>query len=230
MKTIVVTGASKGIGYETSLKLLNKGHKIIAIARTSKKLTALQKESNSELLIPIASDITSEKSLIQLQKIVSNNHPIDGLINNAGILANKPFMETSEQDWKKIFDVNLHGPVRLIQLLKKYFAEDAHIVNIGSMGGIQGSQKFPGLSAYSASKGALAVLTESLSAEFAADKISVNCLSLGAVQTEMLNKAFPGYKAPVSAKQMGAFIADFVLMGHQFMNGKIIPVSLNNPE
>jgi NAD(P)-dependent dehydrogenase (short-subunit alcohol dehydrogenase family) len=97
------------------------------------------------------------------------------------------------------------------------------------MGGFQGSAKYKGLSYYSASKAALACLSECLAAEFATSGINVNCLALGAVQTEMLEEAFPGYKAPVDAKTMARFISDFALNGHKFFNGKVLPVAIDNP-
>ena len=107
--------------------------------------------------------------------------------------------------------------------------DGSHIVNITSMGGFQGSSKYKGLAYYSASKAALACLTECLATEFSEAGIKVNCLALGAVQTEMFEEAFPGYKAPVDAREMGEFIADFALKGHKFFNGKILPVAVGNP-
>jgi len=107
--------------------------------------------------------------------------------------------------------------------------EHTHIVNIGSMGGFQGSSRYPGLSWYNAGKAALANLTESLGAEFSGRGIFINCLALGAVQTEMLDQAFPGYNAPIKPSAMAGFIGDFALHGHKFMNGKILPVALSNP-
>ena len=104
-----------------------------------------------------------------------------------------------------------------------------HVLNITSMGGVQGSAKFPGLSAYSSSKGALVILTELLAEEFKDSGPSFNALALGAVQTEMLEEAFPGYKAPVSAAQIGEYIIDFALNGHQFYNGKVLPISSSTP-
>ena len=97
------------------------------------------------------------------------------------------------------------------------------------MGGFQGSSKFPGLSAYSASKAALANLTECLAEELKEKNICANCLALGAVQTEMLETAFPGYVAPVKSREMASFIAYFATRGHQFYNGKILPVSVSTP-
>jgi NAD(P)-dependent dehydrogenase (short-subunit alcohol dehydrogenase family) len=97
------------------------------------------------------------------------------------------------------------------------------------MGGFQGAAKFPGLSAYSSSKAALAGLTECLAEELKSKNISVNCLAIGAVQTEMLAKAFPGYKAPLKPNQMAEFICNFALTGHTYFNGKIIPVASTTP-
>ena len=136
-----------------------------------------------------------------------------------------------DRSWRTIFEVNLFGVVQLIQALLPQLstASKAHIVNIGSMGGVQGSSKFPGLSAYSASKAAIANLTECLAEELKDKNISVNCLALGAIQTEMLAEAFPGYEAPVTSKAMAAYLAEFALNGHQFHNGKIIPVAVSTP-
>jgi NAD(P)-dependent dehydrogenase (short-subunit alcohol dehydrogenase family) len=97
------------------------------------------------------------------------------------------------------------------------------------MGGVQGSAKFAGLSAYSSSKAALCTLTECLAEELKLENISVNCLALGAVQTEMLSKAFPGYRAPLSASEMAEFIVQFARSGHYYFNGKILPVSSTTP-
>ena len=139
-------------------------------------------------------------------------------------------MDSTIDDFKALMDVNLYGTIRVIQGIKSHLKEGSHIVNISSMSGYQGSSKFGGLSAYGAAKAAVVGLSEVLSAEFSEDKIAVNCLCLGAVKTEMLAKAFPGFDAPVSPKQMGAYIADFVLTAHTFYNGKVLPVALNDPE
>ncbi len=230
MKTIVLTGASKGIGYQTALKLLESGCKVIAVARSAEKLEELKSKASSPHLKIIPADLTNKDDIQKILKYVADTNGIDGLINNAGALINKPFSETATDEWQFIFDINLFAPVNLINHLKPYLNRGSHIVNIGSMGGFQGSDKFPGLAAYSSAKGALGVLSECLSTEFSSDDISVNCLCLGAVQTNMLQKAFPGYQAPVQPKEMATYISDFVLNGHKFMNGKILPVALNNPE
>ncbi|XWN36172.1 MAG: SDR family oxidoreductase [Balneola sp.] len=230
MKTIVITGASKGIGFETALSLLKKDINVIAIARSSDLLKQLKSQSPTSNLSIVTADITNEEDLKKIATEVKNISVIDGLINNAGMVLNKPFSNTSYEEWKAVFEVNFFAAVQLIKLVKPFLRKKSHIVNIGSMGGFQGSDKFSGLAAYSAAKGALAILSECLSTEFSNDEIAVNCLCLGAVQTKMLEEAFPGYQAPVQPNEMASFISDFVLSGHKFMNGKVIPVSLNNPE
>jgi 3-oxoacyl-[acyl-carrier protein] reductase len=235
MMNIIITGTSRGIGYDTALELCaDSNNKILAISRSAIKQellikNAIKKNKNHQLQT-LRADIT-DSDLSAISDSISDWEKVDLLINNAGQLASGPFETLTDVVWKNMFDVNLFGPVKLINLLlpKLEAARGAHIVNLGSMGGFQGSSKFPGLSAYSASKAALANLTECLAEEFKDKKISVNCLCLGAVNTEMLAAAFPGYKAPLDSHQMANFLAWFGLNGHTFFNGKILPVSVSTP-
>jgi NAD(P)-dependent dehydrogenase (short-subunit alcohol dehydrogenase family) len=151
------------------------------------------------------------------------------LINMAGFLIPQRFMDIGQKDARKMMEINFFGPASAIRLLKPLMPAGSHIVNISSMGGFQGSSKYPGLSYYSASKAAIACLSECLAVEFAESGIRVNCLALGAVQTEMFAEAFPGYKAPVNATEMAGFVSYFAVNGQKFFNGKIIPVAVNNP-
>lgn len=228
-KTILVTGASRGIGFQTALKLAGDGHTVIATARTECKLNALADQANRGKIIPVVADLTISSDIDQLAKAAKSAGGLDGLINNAGLVHREAFMDTDIEVFKQLMDVNVYGIVRLVQALKTHLKKGSHIVNISSMSGYQGSLKFPGLSAYGAAKAAVIGLSEVLSAEFAEDEISVNCLAIGAVQTEMLEEAFPGFEAPVSPQQMGNYLADFILTGHQLYNGKILPVALNDP-
>ncbi len=229
--TILITGASRGIGYDTALQLAkDPANQIYVLSRNEGKLKTLQQAANSNNVHIIPFDLANfdEKKLsIAFSKIKS----IDILINNAGLLINEPFETLNIAKWRTIFEVNLFGVVQLVQSLLPQLTngQKAHIVNIGSMGGVQGSSKFPGLSAYSASKAAVANLTECLAEELKDKNISVNCLALGAIQTEMLAEAFPGYAAPVTSESMAAYLASFALTGHQFHNGKIIPVAVSTP-
>ncbi len=226
---IVITGASKGIGYDTALKLAeNKEHRILALSRNTAKLQTLAAKSKN--IDYLAFDIVNPDFDALLQKTEAIGG-VDILLNNAGLLINKPFQQLTMADWQNTFATNVFGVIALTQALRPALArsQNAHIVNIGSMGGFQGSSKFPGLAAYSASKAALANLTECLAEEFKDQKIAVNCLAFGAVQTEMLEAAFPGYQAPVSSEEMAEWVAWFCIKGQQFFNGKILPVSISTP-
>jgi NAD(P)-dependent dehydrogenase (short-subunit alcohol dehydrogenase family) len=233
---IVVTGASRGIGFQIVQSLAKAGVlKIIGISRNYKQLCQL-KELCSQLsmteFIPVAYDFqqitAAEPQLAGLIKQHFNH--IDILINNAGTLVNKPFESITTDEINRLFTVNYIAPALLIKyLLPLLRVSQAHIVNITSMGGFQGSVKFKGLSHYSASKAALAVLTECLAEEYKKEGLVFNALALGAVQTEMLAEAFPNFKAPVTSEQMGEFIANFAMNGKTFFNGKVLPVSLSVP-
>ena len=228
---ILLTGASRGIGYDTVVALAkNSANKLIALSRNKAKLEKLEKAVAPNKIQLLQLDITDFDD-IYLASALSEINSIDVLINNAGLLINKPFTALKMTDWLNMFEVNIFGAVRLIQVLlpKLKASKHAHILNISSMGGMQGSSKFPGLSAYSSSKAALINLTECLAEELKEDNISVNCFALGAVQTEMLDEAFPGYKAPVTSEEMANYISWFALNGHHFHNGKIIPVAVSTP-
>ena len=179
---------------------------------------------------PFSVDLSNELEVVDFVKEISSSFKsIDVLINNAGSLINKPFLEISSSDFEAVFKVNVFAVASLTRLMLPMMNAKGHVLNITSMGGVQGSAKFPGLSAYSSSKGALVILTELLAEEFKESGPSFNALALGAVQTEMLEEAFPGYKAPVSAVQMAEYIIDFALKGHQFYNGKVLPISSSTP-
>ncbi len=232
---IIVTGASRGIGYELVKQFAaQEGNLVFALSRNREKLDQLKRECGQSFpgseVVPLSTDLANEEEIVKLaETIVDRTTRIDILVNNAGALVNKSFEQITGEDFDRVFQVNVKSVVQLIQAVKTMMGEGSHIVNISSMGGYQGSAKFPGLSVYSASKGAVAVLTECLAEEFKNDGICVNCLALGAVQTEMLEEAFPGYEAPLSSEQMAGYIADFAKEGHRFYNGKILPVSLSTP-
>ncbi len=232
---IVITGASSGVGFEAVLELTAAGdHHVIALARSESNLNKLQEIAKA--LNPACKLYTAKFDIVHddyetalVPFIHERIQTVDILINNAGSLINKPFMELSQLDFVEMIQNNLLGHIKMIQNLVPLMPANSHIVNIGSMGGFQGSEKFPGLSAYSASKAALHTLTECLAAELRERGISVNCLALGSAQTEMLERAFPGFKSPVMAFEMGKYIADFALTGNKFFNGKIIPVAQTSP-
>ncbi|CAI8350070.1 MAG: Gluconate 5-dehydrogenase [Cryomorphaceae bacterium] len=217
-----ITGASRGIGLSTAQEFLSNHWNVVVLTRNIKPLQQLQLEYPEQLTL-ISLD------LLSFSKAELPNLPVDVLINNAGALINKPMSEISMEDLQRIYTINVFAPFQLINLLRDQFRPDTHIVNISSVGGVQGSVKFPGLTAYSSSKGALSILTECLQAEFQDTELAFNCLALGAVQTEMLQEAFPGYDAPIAPKDLSPYIFNFATSAHRVMKGKIISVSLTTP-
>jgi 3-oxoacyl-[acyl-carrier protein] reductase len=227
-KTIVIVGASRGIGLEI-LKIFatSQDNQIHVLTRNTSALASFSSFKNVFLH---EFDLESSQARKDAEEIFSSINNIDILINNAGKLVNKPFLEINHEDFLSCYQTNIIGVMECVQAaIPKMLEIGAHIVNISSMGGFQGSVKFAGLSAYSTSKAALVSFTELLAEEYKDTKIKVNCLCLGAVQTEMLAEAFPGYNAPLSAKEMAEYIVDFSLNAQKFMNGKIIPLSLSTP-
>ena len=229
---IVITGASRGIGKETALVLArSRENHILAISRTESSLLKLSGTSEFNNISYIATDLNKSLQSPEsfLKQLDSHFTGIDILINNAGILINKPVTELSNSEIRLMTETHFLSPLLLIKELFSRFHRGSHIVNISSMGGFQGSSRYPGMAVYSASKAALANLTESLASEYEKEGIFFNCLALGAVQTEMLEEAFPGYRAPVRADEMAEFISWFALEGSKFFNGKVLPVSVSNP-
>lgn len=228
-KVAIVTGASRGIGREICKALTEEEYQTVAVARSEQPLRKLSDSDPNIHAIP--TDLTDQQAVDSLIKQLDEQFSgIDILINNAGALINRPFKNLSLDDWRSQFESNVISAVHVTKKLLPQFKSGAHIVNISSMGGFQGSAKFPGLTAYSVSKGALSILTECLSVELSGKNIKANALCLGAVQTEMLEDAFPGIEAPVTAEQMGNYIADFAIKASEFYNGKILPVALEDPE
>ena len=215
MKNIIITGTSSGIGLEIVKIYSKNGYKVISLSRSDLPAKGLIGVEHMNF------DISKKESLVNLVNLVKNKYKkIDILINNAGKLINKSFKDLSKEDLYVI---------SLIQCLLPFFKKDSHVINISSIGGISGSSKFPGLTAYSSSKGALNILTEVLAEEFKESGPKFNSLSLGSVNTPMLNKAFPGYKAQVNPNEMASFIFDFANNSSKVFNGKVIPVSSTNP-
>lgn len=223
-KTIIVTGASRGIGHEIVKIAEKKGHKVYSISRNIKAL------KDYSFKYPRQVDLANEDSIDKFSSEVKNDGvKVDALINNAGAFLNKPFEKISKKEFEYIFQVNVFGLSSITRKVLPIIDRKGHIVNITSMGGINGAAKFTGLSAYSSSKGAVNILTELLAEEYKEKGPSFNALAFGAVQTEMLEEAFPGLKAPISAKEIADFILDFSLQGQKYFNGKIIPVSSTTP-
>jgi 3-oxoacyl-[acyl-carrier protein] reductase len=226
MKNIIITGTSRGIGFELAQLFANENHNVLAISRNTETISKLKHPKITALSVNISDD----KDIKKVMKFVSSTWKnVDIIIHNAGMLVNKPFTEISSKDFLEVYKVNVFGVASLTKSMIPFLQKGSHVVTISSMGGIQGSLKFPGLAAYSSSKGAVITLSELLAEEYKEQQIAFNVLALGAVQTEMLEEAFPGYKAPTTAKEMARYIFDFGLTGNQFYNGKVLQVSSTNP-
>jgi len=227
---IIVSGGTRGIGKEVVLNLAgDKNNQIIVIGRNENALNNFSSDFNNIQTVSFDLATVDKQADLMRDSITQHLKRVDILINMAGLLINKKFIDLSADETRSMMETNFFGPASLIRIVKPFMIKGSHIINISSMGGFQGSSKYTGLSVYSASKAALACLTECLAEEFRESGISVNCLALGAVQTEMFAEAFPGFKAPVEAKEMAEFISGFALNGNKFFNGKIIPVAVNNP-
>ncbi|SHM64637.1 SDR family NAD(P)-dependent oxidoreductase [Flavobacterium saccharophilum] len=225
MKNIIVTGTSRGIGYELALQFANAGHQVLAISRKIPQ-TLLAHQNVTCLSV----DLSDETALQEVDSFLSSTwKKVDAVVHNAGALLLKPFAETTQADFESIYKVNVFAVANLTRICLPYLQKGSHVVTISSIGGVRGSLKFAGLAAYSSSKGAVITLTELLAEEYKEQGISFNVLALGSVQTEMLNEAFPGYQAPISAEGIAAYIYDFTLNGNKYFNGKVLEVSSTNP-
>ncbi|WOD44410.1 SDR family NAD(P)-dependent oxidoreductase [Hwangdonia lutea] len=226
MSNIIITGTSRGIGFELVKLFAKSGHKVLALSRNEKPIKDIQLKHVSTMSF----DLSEAKEYRKVEAFVKENwQQVDVLINNAGALINKPFAETSISDFEYVYKTNVFGVAELTRVVLPFMKNNSHVVTISSMGGVQGSMKFPGLAAYSSSKAAVITLTELLAEEYKDSGISFNVLALGAVQTEMLEEAFPGYKAPTTALEMAQYILDFSLNGSKYYNGKLMQVSNSTP-
>lgn len=225
MKNIIITGTSRGIGYELALQFANAGHNVLAVSR--KIPQALIENQNISCL---GIDLSSGDGLTQIKDFIENAwQTVDIVIHNAGAILLKPFEEITADEFEYIYKVNVFGVAALNRVVLPFMQPGSHVVTISSMGGVQGTVKFSGLSAYSSSKGAVITLSELLAEEYREKGIAFNVLALGAVNTEMLQEAFPGYQAPLSPKEMSDYIYNFALTGNTYFNGKVLQVSSTTP-
>jgi short-subunit dehydrogenase len=223
MKTIVVTGTSSGIGHQICIQAAKMNFHVISVSRNIEPLKDIGGIES------FAIDITNKDSVDEfIANLKSKKIKIDILINNAGYLVSELFGDTTYDSFKKTFDVNVFGLAEITRSLIPIINSDGHVINISSIGGVNGSKKFPGLSAYSSSKAAVIALTEVLAEEYQ-NGPSFNVLALGAVQTKMLKEAFPDYNVDTKPEEMAKYILDFAINGNKLFNGKLISVSNSNP-
>lgn len=225
MANIIITGTSRGIGFELVKLFAREGHQVLALSRNSEPVQSLNLPNVQTLPFDLGNPTDFEK----LNEFLNQWHVVDVLINNAGRFLGKPFSETTAEEFESVYKVNVFGVAEITKTVLPLMGQEGHVVTVSSMGGVQGSLKFPGLSAYSSSKGAVITLTELLAEEYKETGPSFNVLALGAVQTEMLEEAFPGYKAPVTALEIATYVKEFALSGQKLYNGKLLQVSNSTP-
>lgn len=235
-RVVVITGVSNGIGRALVRALDSSSNLVIGISRNQKLLDSLRTELKSPTTCELLQgDISDHNDVERLTKTISTiTTRVDSLIHNAGSLLKKPLSSIMPEDLMGVYSTNVFGPAllssRLFPLLKRSPSETAsHVVHIASMGGVQGSQKFPGLAIYSSSKAALIGLAECMAEEWRNEGIRSNVLAIGSVSTEMFREAFPGIQAAVSPDKMADYIAEFALNGHELFNGKVLQVSNSTP-
>jgi len=223
MKTILISGTSSGIGHDLCVQALKLNLNVISISRNIDPTLSLSG------VVSYSIDITKKEQIDELKKDLERKKvKIDILVNNAGFLKKELFQDSSIDSFRNTYNVNVFGLAELTRQLLPLINRSGHVVNISSIGGVNGSKKFPGLSVYSSSKSAVIGLTEVLAEEFPSGP-SFNVLALGSVNTKMLNEAFPDYKAQTDSKEMAEYILDFALNGNKLFNGKLISVSKTNP-
>lgn len=233
MKVLII-GASSGLGEETT-KILSKRADISAlflVSRNKEKLSALkvEVESNGKECDYLSLDLIQTDLIESKLSSFLSNRDIDVLFFNAGTLVNGRLVDTSQMDVAKTFATNT---IAFIETWKAVYpviksSSKAQVITSGSMGGVQGSVKFPGLAAYSASKSALASLCEVLAVEHEEERIIFNCLAFGSINTKMLQEAFPDYACEVSPEDMANYVVNF-MTGPRLFNGKVLPVSITTP-
>jgi len=233
---VMITGGAKGIGKACAKNFLKRGASVSLMSRTLSELKATQDEFEKEFPKRTVIFEGSVSSSLDIQSWFEATTSHFGtptvLINNAAIFLSKEVTDQSLEDWEQVIQINLTGSF----LCSQAFFKAANpgkiprsIINISSLAGIRGTDKFPGLSSYVASKFAVVGLTEALAVEGKSLNIRVNCIAPGAVDTEMLRKALPQLKAkaqPEDIAKICLFLADE--KQSQVLNGSTLEVFSNS--
>ncbi|HRD65079.1 MAG TPA: SDR family NAD(P)-dependent oxidoreductase [Candidatus Competibacter sp.] len=228
----LITGGGRGIGAATAEALARKGAHVIVASRTEAELTATVARLRaagldaSARVLDVADDAAVDAAF---DRIAAEFGRLDMLVNNAAIIASGTFAEMTMADWDRLMAVNLRGAVlcarRAFRLMRE---RGGSIVNVSSLGGVPGTEKFPGYAAYTVSKFALTGLTEALAVEGKDCNIRVNGVAPGAVDTDMLRKAAPHLRTrttPADVAKVIAFLCDPAESG--CMTGAMLAINSN---
>lgn len=215
-KIVVITGAGRGVGRSTALLLAHSGAQVVLLSRTQAQLDEVVAEitDNGGHALAVTGDISREEDVQRLfQRVKEAYGRVDVLINCAAIVAVKPFFELDTATWDQVIGINLRGTFLCCREAFRLMMHEQQgvIINISSLSGVKGVEKFPGMSAYNVSKSGIAGLTEILAVEGKPYNIRVCAVSPGAVDTDMLRQAAPHLKAgmtPPDLAEILLYLAD----------------------
>lgn len=185
-----ITGAGSGIGRATALRFAREGARVLAFDRQAQGLETLAAEAQGEVVIAVGDVTSAEQIAAAVETCTSHFGSPDILVSSAGTVGHGGMLEQmGEDDWDNLFDVNVKGTFlccRAIIPLMRAKGGGA-IVNLSSTAGLVGSAALGG---YSATKGAIVLMTRSLALRHAADQIRVNCVCPGSTETPQLVATF----------------------------------------
>ena len=218
-RVTIITGAGRGVGRATARLFAQAGACVVLFSRTAQQLAEAVAEitgegGNAGNTLTVVGDVSREEDVQRLfQKTMETFGRVDVLVNCAGIVAVRPFVEMDVATWDAVLGVNLRGTFLCCQAAFRIMAaqQQGVIINLSSLSGVKGVEKFPGLSAYNVSKAGVAGLTEILAVEGKPYNIRVSAVSPGAVDTAMLRQAAPHLKAgmtPTDLAELLLFLAD----------------------
>jgi NAD(P)-dependent dehydrogenase (short-subunit alcohol dehydrogenase family) len=211
-KVAIITGASRGIGRATAAHFAALGAAVTLAARDTAALEANARaiEAAGGRALAQPSDVSDERSVEQLfARTVAAFGRVDIVVNAAGAIANVPFAQMEAATWDRVIGVNLRGTFLCCRAAFRQMMPQGGgvIINLSSLSGVKGVEKFPGLSAYNSSKFGVAGLTEILAVEGRPHGIRMLAVSPGAVDTEMLREAAPHLKAGMTPEEMARILA-----------------------
>jgi NAD(P)-dependent dehydrogenase (short-subunit alcohol dehydrogenase family) len=227
-KTAIVTGGGRGIGAATAELLASHGARVMLASRTESEIRNIASVIANSGWCP--TDVSSESQVTSLfNQTLERMGPVDILVNCAAVLSSESVESLSLDAWNEIQAINITGTFLCCrEAFRQMKGRGGAIVNVSSLGGVQGTEKFPGYSAYTTSKYAVIGLTESLAVEARSQNIRVNCVAPGAVDTQMLKKAAPELKtktSPLDIANIILFLCDESRSAS--LNGTVIPVHSN---
>lgn len=190
-KTVIITGARRGMGKSHALVLAKAGAKVVVsdISEEDCQKVVKEIEKNRGEALAVKCDVSKKEEVDNLvKKTIERFGRVDILVNNAGICQFKPFLELTEEEWDRTLNINLKGYFLCAQAVAKEMVKQKRgkIINIASVASGQVGIGFPTLAHYSASKGGIIALTETLAVELAPYNITVNAIAPGMIETPMI--------------------------------------------